>query len=260
MAPALQRMSEGKPTILLLPNFGADSRAWGEFADALAPRFGITSVTWSGHGEAPAPSSRVDLIDEARDAASQLDDEPAGVVAAGKAAGSAVQLAHDGLVPAITLLGAGSGQPVPEANVDYGAVLQQRFAPYTGLAEAYQITDDQQRRQTMASIMADALKQDLPAHDVARLQVMFESTIDLVMDASIQPVDNPPWIDRLHNMNVRLQVIAPATDETSTSIATALAARAPRGQVDYLDTHISEFMWLARPQQAAHIVTAFVNP
>lgn len=93
----------------------------------------------------------------------------------------------------------------------------------------------------------------------ARLRAMFETTIDLVMDLSSQPVDDPPWIERLYDLDIPLQFVAPAHDEISKKVATALAARAPQGRMDFLDTDLGEFMWLAQSQQAARVTTAFLR-
>ena len=224
-------------SILAVPGPGQDNRVWGGLAVDLGRRYDLTLL-----------ADAANLADRAGDA----------ILAVSEAAPAAVEAAGRNRTRALILLAPLAAELIPELNLNPRSWADE-LPQYRELAERVRtISDPEERRSVAADGLIQAMGGELPAADVRRLRDMVRDTIDVAGQAGPGGWSGP-YADGLRTLTVPVLIVAAARDERAVAMATALAQRAPRGELVLLDTAQRSFPWLAQPEAALVAVTRFLD-
>ena len=231
---------DGSTSLLAVTGRGEDGRVWGVLADRLAERYEVSAVLW----DQVEPSARGRSF--------------AAAVATSDGAGPAVCLAGSGAIRAVVLLAPAPGEILPEAGLDYEAVIAERLESFQWVHEVATIEDPAERRERLADGFAAMFSGRLPRPDVDRLREMYRDLGEIVFMGAAAGAPEP-YADEIARVEVPVLVVGAAGDTPAAAIARALARRAPRGELVLLDTELAPYPWLAKPTEAADAVLEFLD-
>jgi hypothetical protein len=205
--------------VLFLADLGHDHRIWADLAAGLRP------------GPGPGP----DVI-----------------VAAGWAAGRAVQAALDGQAAGLVLFQPTPDYLPPEARPEVSLEeMLAAAAPWAGMIDAAQETDPARRTELVVATWRDIYGPHLAAPDVELACAVIADHADQVLDIVTQgtaaamagepvPQLGPPWVDRLAELAVPVTVI---TNRRASRVGQALATRIADGRFMVADAE-TDLVWL----------------
>jgi hypothetical protein len=207
--------------VLFLPDLGHDHRIWADLAAGFGP------------AAAAGPGSTV-------------------VVAAGWAAGRAVQAALDGQAAGLVLFQPAPDDLPPEARPE--VPLEEMLAaaaPWAGMIDAAQETDPARRTELVVATWRDIYGPHLAAPDIELACEVIADHADEVLDIVTRgtaaamagepvPQLGPPWVDRLAEVTVPVTLI---TNRRASRAGQALARRIPDGRFVVADAE-TDLVWL----------------
>jgi hypothetical protein len=235
------------PSVLFLPDLHYDHRIWADIPASLDERCDIVHYDTHEPMRWTAPETFLTAVRRL-----VPDDASTVAVAAGYAAGFAIQAALSGLAGGLVLFQPAPDYIPPEAMSDVPVEELIRVAePYAGLVDASRETDPARRAELVTGALRDIYTGNLAASDLALVcQVIGEHAEELLATvteattaaeaAASPPRPGLPWVGLLDEVTVPVTVV---TSRRASAIGEALAKRILAGQFEGADAY-TDLPWL----------------
>lgn len=225
-------------TSIFVPGHNEDDRIWGNMLTPLRERSNVVLLP-----DLPDLSKGDDVV----------------LLTSSDAASEAVHAAREGKARALVLLMPTLAELLPDTGLDYVSLAHEKAQDWSWLQDVVTISDPEERRTSLADGMVGMMGPELPAVDAARLHSMFRDMADTILTRP-RAADRPrPYADALKTLDVPVLFIGAGRDEAAMAIIRALFRRTPYGELVLLDTPLTFYPWLAKPDQTAAAVLDFLT-